>query len=75
MTQAGPRTTCPQCGHDRFFEGPHGGLAVNVKCSSCSACFNCTPLVPFDWDPIADAGMYRSEPKTIAQIASGGSLQ
>jgi hypothetical protein len=29
------RTTCPDCGHDQFFEGPHGGMSVNVQCAGC----------------------------------------
>ena len=31
---------CPDCGSDRFMEGPSGGAAVNVKCSGCGHWFN-----------------------------------
>ena len=31
---------CPDCGHDKFLEGPHGGLSVNFKCENCEAKFN-----------------------------------
>lgn len=63
------RATCPHCGHDRFFEGPHGGRSVNVKCARCAACWSCVPGVPFDWQAIEDAGAYRGEPKSIAELA------
>ena len=36
---------CPDCGGTEFFEGPHGGLAINIKCANkkCNARFNvCT---------------------------------
>lgn len=25
---------CPACGSEEFFEGPHGGLAVNIFCEN-----------------------------------------
>ena len=35
---------CPECGNEEFLEGPHGGLAVNVKCAKCGYRLNVTPL-------------------------------
>lgn len=34
---------CPDCGHDQFIEGPHGGMNVNIKCARCGARFNIIP--------------------------------
>lgn len=31
---------CPDCGSKRFYDGPHGGLAQNVKCTGCGHWFN-----------------------------------
>lgn len=33
---------CPDCNGQRFLEGPHGGLAVNIQCANtnCEARFN-----------------------------------
>jgi len=47
---------CPACGGRDFYEGPHGGLAVNVKCVNCGSCFNLCP--PFTPQRIPDAGCY-----------------
>lgn len=43
-------TTCPHCGSEEFFEGPHGGLSVNVKCRRCGAKF--CYMGPFGMEPI-----------------------
>lgn len=32
--------TCPFCGSKDFFEGPHGGMSVNIYCQGCDARFN-----------------------------------
>ncbi len=41
------RGVCPDCGGDKFLEGPHGGLAVNVQCDNCGSRFNlCWPFSP-----------------------------
>jgi transcription elongation factor Elf1 len=41
-------TGCTFCGHDRFYEGPCGGLSVNLTCTRCGARFNigCFPTGP-----------------------------
>ena len=26
---------CPDCGHTKFYEGPHGGSGVNILCAWC----------------------------------------
>lgn len=31
---------CPDCGSDKFMEGPSGGAATNVKCGGCGHWFN-----------------------------------
>ncbi len=31
---------CPDCGSESFYEGPHGGAAVNIKCGGCGHWFN-----------------------------------
>lgn len=38
---------CPDCGHEGFYEGPHGGLSVNIQCANanCGHKFNVTPMV------------------------------
>lgn len=35
---------CPDCGCSHFFAGPRGGVAINVRCAMCGACFNHCPL-------------------------------
>ncbi len=35
---------CPRCGCKDFLEGPHGGAAINIKCSKCSYWMNVTRL-------------------------------
>ena len=38
---------CPDCNRIGFFEGPHGGLSVNIRCANpaCGARFNITPTI------------------------------
>lgn len=31
---------CPDCGSKKFFEGPSGGAATNIKCAGCNHGFN-----------------------------------
>ncbi len=31
---------CPDCGSTKFYEGPHGGMSVNIKCAGCGHRFN-----------------------------------
>jgi hypothetical protein len=31
---------CPDCGSDKFIEGPSGGMAQNAKCKRCGHWFN-----------------------------------
>jgi len=39
---------CPDCGaKNTIMEGPHGGMAVNVKCSACNQGYNITPVRGF----------------------------
>ena len=37
--------TCPDCKGHEFWEGPHGGLSVNIKCANpkCGSEFNVCP--------------------------------
>lgn len=47
------RAECPFCGRRELYEGPHGGLAVNVYCGGCGAGFNLGPV--FDYlEPAED---------------------
>jgi hypothetical protein len=57
---------CPSCGGDKFFDGPHGGFAVNVKCAGCGKCWWYGP--PFKG--IEDSGCYnqRRDPTTLDEI-------
>lgn len=34
------RFVCPDCGGEKFLEGPHGGLSINFCCAGCGARFN-----------------------------------
>jgi hypothetical protein len=36
---------CPDCGTKRFWEGPHGGMNVNIQCSGCGSKFNVIPRI------------------------------
>lgn len=36
---------CPNCGNKEFFEGPEGGMSVNVECAKCGLRWNAT----FGW--------------------------
>ena len=43
------KSICPDCGYDKFREGPCGGASVNVMCANdkCKARFNiCGPFTP-----------------------------
>ncbi len=31
---------CPDCGGDKWFEGPSGGICVNITCTKCGSRFN-----------------------------------
>lgn len=31
---------CPDCGSNKFLDGPCGGLCQNVKCANCGSEFN-----------------------------------
>lgn len=35
---------CPTCGHDRWIEGPEGGMSQNLECGRCHVRFNHTPF-------------------------------
>jgi hypothetical protein len=35
---------CPNCGSTQWYEGPSGGMAVNIKCAGCGLWFNNTPF-------------------------------
>ena len=34
---------CPDCGGKHFFNGPEGGLTVNIKCAGCGHEFSYCP--------------------------------
>lgn len=31
---------CPDCGSEKFYEGPSGGMSINIKCAGCGSWFN-----------------------------------
>ena len=48
------RAKCPECGAiDSMLEGPHGGMAINIKCSECKTVFWTTPFAGFGAYPIS----------------------
>lgn len=53
---------CPNCGSDKWYEGPSGGMAVNVKCAGCGIWFNNTP---FGLDYIGIKTNVGEEPRKI----------
>lgn len=44
MSRIVDKLECPNCGGDKFLEGPHGGAAVNIKCANCGYWMNVYPL-------------------------------
>ena len=36
---------CPDCGSERWFEGPSGGMSTNIKCAGCGIWLNHTPAL------------------------------
>lgn len=36
---------CPDCGGEGFWEGPSGGMSVNIMCVHCQNRFNVTPII------------------------------
>ena len=39
---------CPDCGHDKYYRGPSGGLSVNIQCGLCKHKFNNTLPMQFE---------------------------
>jgi len=31
---------CPDCGDNRFWRGPSGGMSLNIECKPCGSRFN-----------------------------------
>jgi len=44
ITEKDGKIYCPNCGSDQWYEGPSGGMAVNIKCANCGLWFNSTPF-------------------------------
>ena len=40
--------TCPDCGSGQFWEGPSGGLSVNITCCGCGHKFNNSMPLAFE---------------------------
>ncbi len=60
---------CPGCQHRYFFEGPHGGLSINVKCANpeCGRTWNF--MGPFGFDPIVSPASYFGGPsRTLEEM-------
>lgn len=58
---------CPGCAGDRFYQGPRGGMSINVKCAGCGAAFNYSPVVGLSLIPCDDR-LYGGAPRTLAQM-------
>lgn len=50
------RDSCPRCGCKTFYDGPHGGSALNIKCSECGATWWYGG--PFGFKPIQSEDCY-----------------
>lgn len=35
---------CPDCGCQKFLDGPEGGMCTNIECVGCGSTFNVTPM-------------------------------
>lgn len=57
---------CPFCKSQKFLEGPHGGLCINIKCADCGATFN--EMGPFGVDLLSGPV---PEPRTIKEVNHG----
>ena len=40
--------TCPDCGSKKFYEGPSGGMSVNLQCAGCGHKFNNSMPLAFE---------------------------
>ncbi len=40
---------CLNCGDNRWYEGPSGGLSINIKCVTCGLWFNSVPFGGLDF--------------------------
>ena len=40
--------TCPDCGCKKFYEGPRGGMSVNLQCLGCGHKFNNSMPMAFE---------------------------
>lgn len=58
---------CPGCTADQFYQGPRGGMSINVKCAGCGAAFNYSPVVGLSLIPCDDR-LYGGTPRTLAQM-------
>lgn len=65
-----PTSSCPDCGWEFFYEGPHGGMSINVKCANpnCGHTFNW--MGPFGMQPIPNQGdlLYHKNEKRLRDI-------
>lgn len=61
---SGKGQKCPGCDSLYFFDGPHGGAAVNVKCAMCGRCYWYGP--PFK--EIEDCGLYGKQARRLEDI-------
>lgn len=66
------RGRCPDCGRDKFREGPSGGMSLNIECAGCGSRFNVDPV--FTPERISDRSPGRPRPPTrpAAQPPAGG---
>jgi len=50
---------CPDCGSDKWYEGPSGGMSQNVKCGGCGHYFNWALPVTIERIHISSDGIFR----------------
>jgi len=49
---------CPDCGSEKFSEGPSGGMSTNVQCGGCGHWFNMALPIAIDRIHISDGKFY-----------------
>lgn len=58
---------CPLCQGGRFYEGPRGGMAVNIQCALCGKCYwYCPPFMPKQIECVE--GVYSTEAVSLCEI-------
>jgi len=60
---------CGRCLGDRFQEGPHGGLSINVRCVTCGQTYwTGPPSLGASGSTEQDADLFHGDPRTLQEI-------